>query len=226
MLPTLVPLVASLFVPPHRGDLGRGTSPRFMLPPALAGRDMAAEAIAAASVLRKDVPVRQHEEQRSLIMAAVRADTYAVLIGEVIQHITSGKRAGSTWIKPLALRSCSNVSLAVAQEHYDPTLGWVTSKEADASDSSSYVRLFSPLAHNVFLPTDTLSDPPASLALVVRMMAESHAASLAEDDGAAVGAVDQSEDFRLLRAFMSLLDAPTRPTNDDQSGSGLYDPLA
>ena len=50
--------------------------------------------------------------------------------------------------------------------------------------------------------------------------------STAEDNGAALDAVDQSEDFRLLRAFMSLLDAPPRPTDDDQGGSSLYNPLA
>ena len=103
--------VAAMRLPP---EFGRPiTPPPAALPPA-AARDVAAEAAAAASLLRKDVLPLSGEESRvrPLIMLAVRTDShYAQLIGELVQHISSGRRAGSSWVRPLALRTAKNLSL-------------------------------------------------------------------------------------------------------------------
>ena len=203
-----------------------------MLPPAVSGRDVAAEAIIAASLLRKDsrTMLSSPEQQlRPLVMAVVCDSTFTCLVGELIQHVESGLRAGSSWIKPIAIRSAHNVSLAVRAEEYDCTLGWTQpSQDAAAQnvpssqDAWSDVHLFSPLVHNAFIPTAELVDVPGELSLIVRTLAESHAAALAADEGA-LDAANHSKDFDFLHAFMSRI-ALGRP-GTREGRSGFYDPL-
>ena len=188
----------------------------FALPPASA-RDVAAEMTAAASLLRKDVlPLSGiKDERKPLVVIAVRENAYQQLVGEKIQEITDGKQAGTTWIKPVALRLANNISVAVAAEEYDPVLGWL-----DADIGGSSVHLFSPLAPAAFVPTHSLQSAPASLAILVRSLAEAHA-SAAEEDEEGLNAA-RGKDFAALRAFMAhVAELPPPPL----APPGLYDPL-
>merc|ERR1719230_1656471 len=97
------------------------------LPPA-SFRNLAGELSTAASILRKDLlPCTGQEPRKPLVMVAVRDSVFQQLVGELVHHITTGNRAGSSWVKPIALRHASNVSLAVAAENFDPCLGWFES---------------------------------------------------------------------------------------------------
>lgn len=198
------------------------SQPRFSLPPA-ARRDVAAEAIAASSLLRKDHPVLARDaaaaakDTRPLAMLCFRDGSFAQLVGEVIDHITSGRQAGKTWIRPLAIRQSSNVSLAIAAERFDPTIGWLDAQEGGVP---SRLHIFSPLAPAAFVPTHQLEELPQALTLAIRTMSDAHASANAE---AHLEAATQSDDFFMLQSFMRRLD-DERPPGDDKQP--LFDPFA
>ena len=173
--------------------------------PAAAARDIAAEAIAAASLFRPssaplfasvvDAPA---EPRRIVVSTFADAACYQQLASEVVSDVTSGARAGTTWLKPLALRTCSNATMAEAAERYDPVIGWT------GGSTLGDVHVFSSLAPAVFLPTNLLESAPPALALAVRSMSEVHAAAVA-DDLLAVDALFGAppEDSSKLHAFMA-----------------------
>ena len=70
LLLSLVPLAGALNIPPYRPT---GSLPLNALPPA-AVRDITAEALTAATLLRKDIlPLSDAPPARPLVMAAVRS---------------------------------------------------------------------------------------------------------------------------------------------------------
>lgn len=220
---TFIGLAVGLLVPPNRGVGLDGSNNRFILPPA-PGRDIAAEAFAAVSVLRKDMPAASETKQRPLVMAAVREGSiYQVLVAEVIQEITQGSRAGTSWLKPLALRSAQNVTLAVAAEKFDPTLGWLGKTEAVPSD----VHLFSSmLCPNAFVQTSQLEVPPSELSILVRTMIDSHQDDADADSfSGASSPMYHPDDMRILSAFMSGLQEQEPPSSTSSGGTQFYDPL-
>lgn len=222
-LAALLPLVSALRLPPPEGT-GTFSRKPIALPPAPA-RDVAAEAAAAASLLRKDVlPLSGTQEEhgaRPLLMVAVRQQhAYAQLVCEVIQTITTGTRAGTTWCKPLALRRADNVAIAMAAEKYDPVLGWLSTDVGGGS-----VHLFTAAPPAAFVPTDRLSELPPELGIAVRSLVEAHAAQADEAmcvADAAAASMPQQGDFTALREFMALLAQEER----DEPTDGFYDPLA
>jgi hypothetical protein len=189
--------------------------PLPLLKPAV--RDIVAEANAAAALLRRDVlPLASSSAdataQRQLVTISMRRGTYQQLVGEVVSHITSGSRAGTTWLRPLALRSVANATLAAAAEKFDPSLGWLGSKpdsdaaadgEGDDGDGDivpSHIYLFSALAPAAFIETGMLADAPPTLAVAVRTLHNAHDAAALEadfDDAAAHRA-----DHAALHSFM------------------------
>ena len=150
----------------------------------------------------------------------------AQLVGELVQHITEGTRAGTSWVKPLALRTAQNATLACAAQEFDPTLGWCGEK-GDGDDAvPSRVHFFSPLAPAAFVPSSPLVPVPAPLALAVRTMSSVHTSAaeesvVADDDGAQ----QQAADMRVLSAFMALVGSSTKKKRGGGGGE-LYDPLA
>jgi len=188
------------------------------LPPASV-RNLAGELSTAASILRKDLlPCTGQEPPKPLVMVAVRDSVFQQLVGELVHHITTGNRAGSSWVKPIALRQASNVSLAVAAENFDPCLGWF---ESDIGEGSVY--LFSQLAPAAFVPTSCLSpNVPPALALNVRSLSEAHAASTAERPLHEM----QSKDVSVLQAFMQHMVQEQGESRDNKGGDELYDPLS
>ena len=179
--------------------------PLGALPPA-EDRNILAEVAAAIECHRSSRSCAEAEPRR-LAMVTVSETTFEEMVCEVVQDITSGSSAGTTWLKPLALRRCANATLAVAARGFDPTIGWVgrgasdPDADADASggDGLGDVFLFSQLCPAAFVATAQLADVPAELSLTVRSMYDAHAASETVADGA-TGA--PAEDSRLLRAFL------------------------
>lgn len=184
------------------------------LPPA-ALRDVAAEAITAASALRRDaLPLSGQAAPRPLVMMAVRKNAFQQLIGELVHHVTSGNRKGTSWVRPLALRQASNVSLANAAERFDPVLGWL-----DADVGGGSVHLFSPLAPAAFVPTLRCTEVPPALAVAIRSLSDAHAATDLCPDHA------PTEDMLTLQAFMTLVGQDADEPDEDTGGNALYDPL-
>lgn len=183
------------------------------LPPA-ALRNVAAEAATAASVLRKDVlPLTGQPITKPLVMCAVRTNgNFQQCVAELVQHC-EGPRAGTSWVKPLAMRVAANVEVAVAAENYDPCLGWL-----DGDVGESTVRVFSSLAPAAFVPTSRLCDVPPALAVAVRLLHEAH-----ETEDVDLELAGRRGDYVVLQAFMALL------ANEPDEGGGrdpnLYDPL-
>lgn len=107
------------------------------------------------------------------------------LVAEEIGQISSGKHAGKSWLRPLAMRTCNCVSLATEAFRYDPALGWFSAEGEDGgggekgdgkgSEFDSEVHVFSPLVPAVFLPTHLVGETGGSLALAVRMLCDAHA---------------------------------------------------
>ena len=104
------------------------------LPPA-ADRNVVAEILAAAEVATRragksaaDRPGTANEAARKPIrlVAAIVAGKYEQLVAEEISQITEGKHAGQSWLRPLAMRSVANATLAADAFRYDPQLGWFT----------------------------------------------------------------------------------------------------
>lgn len=146
------------------------------------------------------------------------------MVAECIQHISTGNRAGTTWIKPLALREARNATLARAAERFDPTLGWLRDHSESASVESasvvpSRIHIFSPLAPAAFVPTARCDKVPVALCLAVRAMSEAHAASVSEQSLCDFNV--RAEDFRIIEQFVMLVDEPQQPGEDDV----FYDPL-
>ena len=75
-----------------------------------------------------------------------------------VDVITSGRHAGETWLRPLALRTCANASLALAAQRFDPSIGWLD------GTLDSDVHLFSPAAPvcSIFRPHGLLVTPTES----------------------------------------------------------------
>ena len=208
-----LPLAAALRLPENFNGFIRPPTP-LSLPPA-AVRDVAAEAVAAASMLRKDVlPLTGEPEKKPLVMIAVRAGAYQQCIAELVQHCT-GKREGTSWVRPLALRRAANISVAVAAEAFDPTLGWL-----DSDVGESTIHMFSALAPAAFVPTSRLCDVPPALAVAVRTLHQAHEATA--DDLVSADQPVSHNDYGVLQAFMALI------ANDDDGSRDpdLYDPLA
>lgn len=212
------------------------------LPPA-ASRELAAEVMAAASLLTRSsarLVAEQESQTRSLILLSIRHEpSFQQLAGEVISHISSGPRAGTSWVRPLALRTVSNVSLATAAERFDPTIGWLGTRDAEADGEGpvpSHLHLFSPLAPAIFVPTTSAEEVPPALGLAIRSLSQAHAAAaeeahvdlLRQSDTAAAHAPERA-DAQALRAFMVRLAEPGAVRRTDESGgdgSSSYDPLS
>ena len=186
--------------------------PRFCLPGA--NRDIAAEASAAASLFRpSSVPLFQpvgeaDAPMRALAMVMLAANgSFHQLVAEIVSNVTSGSRRGTTWLKPLAVRTCANASAAAAAHKFDPLLGW-TLLDGDGSDAGppSEVHVLSPLAPAAFVPTPLLEEVPPALAWVVRSLSEAHAAAAAEEmleEGLSFGA--PPADSACVHAFMAVV---------------------
>jgi len=210
------------------------------LPPA-ASRELAAEVMAATSLLTRSsakLASQQECETRSLILLSIRCEpSFQQLAGEVISHISSGPRAGTSWLRPLALRTVSNVSLAMAAERFDPTIGWLGTRDADADGPvPSHLHLFSPLAPAIFVPTANAEEIPPATAIAIRSLSQAHAAAaeeahvdlLRQSDAAAAHGPERA-DAHALRAFMarlSLTEPGAARTDLDGGGSSSYDPLS
>lgn len=197
--------------------------PINILPPARL-RDIAAEARVAAEAFRpSSVPLFQpiHDAAppapRELRLLTLVTDDYRQLVGEVVSEITTGARAGTTWCKPLALRTTANVTLAQSAHRFDPTLGWCSGGD---SAVPSEVHVFSPLAPAAFLPTARLEAVPPIIAAVVRSMSEACAADT--QDQLVAGTPVSSEDAAMLHELVHRLAAVSPPSGSDK----LYDPLA
>ena len=185
----------------------RPDEPLFMALPPAADRDIAAEASVAASLFRPSsvplfTPVNEEvdkPEQRRLVLLtrAGGDDLYQQLVCEVVANITSGKRAGTTWAKPLALRSSSNATMNEAAYRFDPCIGW-----ADHSGVPSTVHVFSQLAPTIFVPTETVEPVPSALALAVRTMAEAHGDAEALSLEAGASPFSSSRESAMLHAFV------------------------
>jgi len=152
-----------------------------MLPPAM-DRDVAEEARVAASLFRpssrplfQPVEGQNDKEKRIVLLTQTDASTDRLqqLALELVSNITSGKRSGTTWAKPVALRTTSNITMALSAFRFDSTLGWIDSPSGAVA---SEVHIFSALAPAIFVPTARLEPIPAELALAVRTLAEVHAA--------------------------------------------------
>ena len=103
-----------------------------------------AEVNAAASALSDDMAAPT--PQRPLVALSVDAGGFfSTLVGEHVQNITKGNMAGSTWMKPLAIESQRNATVA----RFDPDLGFVA---AEAGPSAE-LHLFSAAAPAAFVPT-------------------------------------------------------------------------
>lgn len=155
----------------------------FALPPA-ARRDLSIEAAAAASynAQQEFLDAAPAEPAKPLLLLEVTeglADGLHhvhTLIAEQIQDIAEGARAGSSWIRPLALR-----------------------REVDAAGGgAAALHVFSAAAPTAFVPTDLLRAVPLRDALEARMAWEAHARDGA-DDG------DDQRDADKMRQLISLL---------------------
>ena len=160
------------------------------LPPA-ADRNVVAEILAAAEFATRQAGLSADDRPSSTteagagrkpirIVAAIVAGQYQQLVAEEISQLTEGKHAGKSWLRPLAMRSCENVTLATDAFRYDPQLGWFTpeaEKEAGSGLDAS-VHVFSPLVPAVFLPSSLVHEAEPGLALAVRMMCDAHAAQV------------------------------------------------
>jgi hypothetical protein len=188
------------------------------LPPAQ-HRDVVAEVMAAASAVTRSSAAAMPPTSSSssvtkplvLITVCSGEHNFQQCVGELVQHITTGSRIGTSWVKPLALRVAENATVAAAAADYDPMLGWV---ELDGEDpiASSHVYVFSPLAPATFVPTAQLVDAPAGLALAVRTMST---AAAAEERA-------HPNEFAIVQDFIRLLgERQTR-----EGDSPFYDPLA
>ena len=173
------------------------------LPPA-AKRDVAAEAMAAASHARplassrpKAPPAR---EQRIVRIDLVVGDGLQTLVAFECQAITTGRWAGKSWLKPLALRTCSNATLARAADEYDPTIGWVSPGDGADAGGAAAPKLFSPLAPDVFVASVRLGAVEGPLATALRTMHAAHAAHAAESE--ALGPNGGRADAALITAFL------------------------
>ncbi len=185
--------------------------PFIALPPA-ADRDIAAEASIAASLFRpSSVPLfrpvdetnldRQQRRVALLTHLASPGTSFQQLACEVVADITSGKRLGTSWAKPLALRTSANATLAESAHRFDPCIGWIE------SSVPSTIHIFSRLAPAIFVPSAKLEEAPAALALAVRSMTEAHADS--GDDSNGYGFLadgHQHSDAAVLHAFVRLLE--------------------
>lgn len=191
------------------------------LPPAEI-RDIAAEAITAASVFRPssvplyDVPEQRKEQAQLVLIMLVdepsTAAPFQQLVAEVVSNITSGKRAGSSWLRPLALRSSLNATMAQAAWEYDPCIGWCGSDDGSLVVPSN-IHMFSRLAPDTFVSTSLLRPVPTALALAVRSMSEAHADSCTDYETAA------TLDSTTIHMFMRAVAATRLGT------TSLYDPL-
>ena len=226
----LLPLVATAatglrFTPPPHG----------LLPPA-GSRDIAAEASAAAAAFRpSSVPLFQPIHNagapaaRPLVLLTLVGEDFTQLVGEVVSEVTSGARAGTTWLRPLALRVTSNVTLAQSAFNYDPMLGWIGGGGEDSAATAvpSDIHLFSCLAPAAFIPSVMLESVPAALSSVVRSMSEAYAAE-AEDlfaAGAPLTARDAAKVHELMRALAKAWPEDASSTVRSDATSGMYDPL-
>lgn len=126
------------------------------------------------------------------------------LVGEEVDVIRAGPHAGETWLKPLALRTCRNATLARAAKEFDSSIGWV----GDAIDTE--LHLFSPLAPSAFLPTSKLSIATPIEATAVRLLHDTHAFELGVEEG------DLASDMQALRDFFSSV-VPDEGQTRDQS---------
>lgn len=211
-----------------------------ILPPASI-RNVAAEAMAAASVyrdMREILPTPTRPARSLAYIVAASHSQYQQLVGEITQEITEGKCAGTTWLKPLALRMATNTSLALAAERYDVTLGWFDAPGSECIVPSS-VHVFAPGAPSAFVPSDQLRGVPRSLGLAVRSMSDAHAESAAEGlllstpppvdeasaaaEGAAAAEHAGSEmgaaaDMAVLRSFLTLLGEATAAADSSEAG--------
>jgi len=174
----------------------------------------------AANLLRRDVlPLAGEKAPKPLVMVTVRDGVFQQCVGTLIDHVTSGNSAGTSWIRPLALRSAQNASLAVAAESYDPVIGWLN---VDVGGGS--VHLFGPLAPAAFVPTAQCEPVPPALALAVRSLSEAHAAS-----AEAATLADQTladDDMRVLQTFMTHVAREPDDGESDAQQRGFYYPLA
>jgi len=206
----------------------------FALPPS-EERDVAEEARVAASLFRpSSVPLFKpvfEDETRSKEIVLVVVDDgqrYSQLVAELISDITTGSRAGTSWLRPLAMRLSENATLARAAHAYDATLGWLNAEvEREEAEAvvPAVVHVFSPIVPAAFVQTEFLdrSVPPA-LAVAVRSMNDAHAAAasdaLVHDAGEASL---MAADAAALRNFMNMLAWWNEPP---QSRPKLFDPLA
>lgn len=181
--------------------------PFIALPPA-ADRDIAAEASVAASLFRpssvplfrpvEETHVDRQQQRRVVLLTHAAASGFQELACEVVADITTGKRAGTTWAKPLALRTSANATLAIAAHRFDPCIGWT-----DESTVPSTMHVFSQLAPAIFVPSAKLENAPAALALAVRCIAQAHAdAGSDADDSGLPAAGRQRSESALLHAFV------------------------
>ena len=188
----------------------------LFLPPA-SHRNVAEEVRVAASLRQSSrLPAAADSApSRPLKLITISGQSYRQIVAELIQHC-EGKRAGTSWCKPVALRVSSNATLAEAAASYDPTLGWLDMRD-EGRDSvvPSSVHIFSALAPAIFVPTGSLTDVPQMLALAVRTMCDAHTPE--------PGSTDPVE-YQLLSEFMSHLQ--TDPMRGRASGDSLYDPIA
>ena len=153
---------------------------------------------AAIAAQRVDVgPSDTATEDRPLCMLTVAGHNFEQLVCEVVQRIESGAKAGTTWLKPLALRRVENATLAQAAWEYDPTIGWL---DHASSDGLGAVTVFSQLIQAAVVPTAKLRDVQPGLALVVRSLYEAHAAGEIFEGEGDLGA--PASDSGLLHDFM------------------------
>ena len=162
------------------------------LPPARE-RDVAAEALAAAAhVARRsgrhpdDAP--PSVPPRPLAILALNGDPVCratVLVAEEVSVITSGRHNGTTWLKPLAMRSA-------------PPGAPPAEPLARFDDKRFGVHVFSSLAPAVFVPTARLRPASSAEVTLARAMTDAHHAD--EDEASAPDA-----DGARLRELMAAL---------------------
>jgi len=176
---------------------------QFLLSPA-GSRDVAAEAVAEAARARVVDPVKDKPaplELRPLMTIVADGGAFRQLVAEEIQGFKQGPHAGETWLKPLALRSSKNATLARAAKKFDPSIGWLDG----AIDSE--LHLFSPLAPSFFLPTAKLSNATPLEATAVRLLQDTHIFEYGVEES------ELASDMQAIRDFCSpvSLDAGAEP---------------
>jgi len=118
---------------------------------------------------------------------AVADSACHTLVAEHVETITSGRDAGKSWLRPIALRMVRDASSLVMLIRPDVE-GWM----ASCGSSNAIVTVFSAAAPPLFVPTEMLRDASLQESVIVRMLNSAHSSRLADDD------------FAQLETFMHL----------------------